>query len=580
MRNGSNGSISERPTKSEKMIAHDSAIFISYSQRDSTFADRLHDRLKSSGVRPWIDRLELRAGDSILSKLSSAVTQSQFMLVILSPHSVNSKWVKTELEIAMSVEVAQNRRFVIPLLYKDCQLPAFLKPKLYVDFRTKSVKQFERAFQTLLLSLDAMDRTEQSAEAVVHGDTFIDRIARGTDLRRSKWFRSFKQFPLAQDLERALALSSFGGQFQNDLLLGLATVSNSERGVGFSGFVALAGLVSDALISATARPDLYELIRRIAEDKNIDAYYRRHVVSKIPELYRKATERRDKLSILPAVFDVRSFDPVADEIVRAFLSAPYDSSSDLAKLWELDAPHYRREIVEYTRQTGVWKGPLDSKELHLSSDPNMFYTRCRTQWIGLHGDQLDAQVIAENEMWLQRLKDGHECDLSRVVGAYEQLFRSGSTTATKLMLDVLNKSTLDRLSKKAGRATLFKMLTDLVASRYVDWAVSGSALLELMQRFTIRSLQCDARFPGALVVRKSSALVKSTGPVSLVEGFAEAAVDDRISAMMLLGFIKTFPQVPFMAAVMDQCEKQKQSKKSRSIDEIMRFIRTFSEAAV
>ena len=41
---------------------------------------------------------------------------------------------KKELDVAMNREITSREVVVLPLLYEECELPEFLKGKLYADF--------------------------------------------------------------------------------------------------------------------------------------------------------------------------------------------------------------------------------------------------------------------------------------------------------------------------------------------------------------------------------------------------------------------------------------------------------------
>lgn len=41
---------------------------------------------------------------------------------------------KRELDVALNREIARGKVVVLPLLYEKCELPEFLKGKLYADF--------------------------------------------------------------------------------------------------------------------------------------------------------------------------------------------------------------------------------------------------------------------------------------------------------------------------------------------------------------------------------------------------------------------------------------------------------------
>jgi hypothetical protein len=51
-------------------------IFISYSHRDAQFVDKLAHQLVEHDIRVWLDRWELRVGDSLISRIQQAITIS------------------------------------------------------------------------------------------------------------------------------------------------------------------------------------------------------------------------------------------------------------------------------------------------------------------------------------------------------------------------------------------------------------------------------------------------------------------------------------------------------------------------
>jgi hypothetical protein len=49
-------------------------------------------------IDSWLDEDELLPGDSLIEKLDSALKDSTHLMIVLSPNSVKSDWVKFELE--------------------------------------------------------------------------------------------------------------------------------------------------------------------------------------------------------------------------------------------------------------------------------------------------------------------------------------------------------------------------------------------------------------------------------------------------------------------------------------------------
>ena len=126
---------------SPKVFKRPPVIFLSHNHKDRPFVRKLSINLKKHGIESWLDEAEIGVGDSLIEKIQQAIKNVEYFAVILSPNSVNSSWVRKELEVAMSMEIERKRVFVLPILYKNCELPPFLKTKRYADFLDSEVDQ-------------------------------------------------------------------------------------------------------------------------------------------------------------------------------------------------------------------------------------------------------------------------------------------------------------------------------------------------------------------------------------------------------------------------------------------------------
>jgi len=127
------------------------SVFLSHNSKDKAFARKLSTMLKENGIKVWIDEAELKIGDSLTQKIGEAIESTDFMAVVLSYSSVNSQWVQKELALAMQKELAEKEVKVLPILKEPCEIPPFLKDKLYADFTEP--KLFEKQFELLLKAL-------------------------------------------------------------------------------------------------------------------------------------------------------------------------------------------------------------------------------------------------------------------------------------------------------------------------------------------------------------------------------------------------------------------------------------------
>jgi hypothetical protein len=112
-----------------------SSIFLSHNHADKSFVRRLAQDLQAAGVRVWLDEAEMMIGDSLIEKIRQGIDEMDYLGVILSQNSVRSEWVKREVNVAMHQEIEGKQVKVLPVMVQDCELPGFLKEKLYADFR-------------------------------------------------------------------------------------------------------------------------------------------------------------------------------------------------------------------------------------------------------------------------------------------------------------------------------------------------------------------------------------------------------------------------------------------------------------
>jgi hypothetical protein len=131
-------------------------VFLSYSSQDRLFVERLAADLVSYGLKVWWDQWEMQVGDSLVVRIQEGIQSSSWLVVVLSPNSAESSWVKRELASAIADEIASDQVRVLPALLHDCSLPPFIRDKLYADFR----ESYELGLEALLGRLAPARRPE------------------------------------------------------------------------------------------------------------------------------------------------------------------------------------------------------------------------------------------------------------------------------------------------------------------------------------------------------------------------------------------------------------------------------------
>jgi hypothetical protein len=127
------------------------SVFLSHNSKDKAFTRKLAERLKEAGIDIWIDEAELNVGDSLLEKIGTALDKANFVAAVLSHNSIQSSWVQLELKLAMTKELAERKVRVLPILIEKCEIPEFLKDKIYADF--SDPRDFDAPFASLLRAL-------------------------------------------------------------------------------------------------------------------------------------------------------------------------------------------------------------------------------------------------------------------------------------------------------------------------------------------------------------------------------------------------------------------------------------------
>ena len=86
-------------------------IFISHTSADDDFVRELRVKLERSGVAVWVDSRNLRGGNKLEKEIEQAILDASHVIAVLSPRTINSPWVRKEIQFAEN-----NEHNVIPLL--------------------------------------------------------------------------------------------------------------------------------------------------------------------------------------------------------------------------------------------------------------------------------------------------------------------------------------------------------------------------------------------------------------------------------------------------------------------------------
>ncbi len=110
-------------------------VFLSHSAKDRKLVERVAGELDNHGIRYFYSKRHIAGARQWHDELGAALHRCNWFVVILSPDSVKSMWVKRELVFALQSPRYENR--IVPLLKKKCRaskLSWTLSSFQYIDF--------------------------------------------------------------------------------------------------------------------------------------------------------------------------------------------------------------------------------------------------------------------------------------------------------------------------------------------------------------------------------------------------------------------------------------------------------------
>jgi TIR domain-containing protein len=144
-----------------------SRIFISYSRKDRDFMERLQDSLTKSSFSTWVDVRNILGGRAWKSEINIALEDCKAMILIISPEAMKSEYVKIEWEFFIN-----NKKALIPVLWKSTEIPHPICDIQYIDFR--SLNNYDASFEKL-----SHDLEQHEIYANVHSNIRIKRKKTG-----------------------------------------------------------------------------------------------------------------------------------------------------------------------------------------------------------------------------------------------------------------------------------------------------------------------------------------------------------------------------------------------------------------
>lgn len=148
-------------------------VFVSHATEDKeTFVEEFSRKLRSDGIDAWLDKWEMKPGDSLVDKIfEEGIKNANAVIIVLSKISVQKPWVKEELNAAFIKRLKEKTK-LIPILIDDCEIPESLKSTLWI--KIENLDNYAKEYDEIKMSI--LGTTDKPTLGKLPRHTLIDQL--------------------------------------------------------------------------------------------------------------------------------------------------------------------------------------------------------------------------------------------------------------------------------------------------------------------------------------------------------------------------------------------------------------------
>ncbi len=117
-------------------------IFLSYSPGDRDWVEKLRTSLMDQGVQVFDASRDIKPGQDWTAAFEEALSQSQYMITVLTPNSLSSNWVLIELGAAIAMQ--KNLISIVSKELADSDLPFPARRRIYFPMEDNAEETAEK----------------------------------------------------------------------------------------------------------------------------------------------------------------------------------------------------------------------------------------------------------------------------------------------------------------------------------------------------------------------------------------------------------------------------------------------------
>jgi len=137
-------------------------VFISYAREDAETARRFAEAFESAGLSVWWDDA-LRSGEVFDESIERALREAKAVVVLWSPSSVTSRWVRAE------ATQADRNRTLVPVMIKPCQRPIIFELTHTADLAHWRGDHTDKAWEGLVADVRRLVEVQTTPRAAEQG---------------------------------------------------------------------------------------------------------------------------------------------------------------------------------------------------------------------------------------------------------------------------------------------------------------------------------------------------------------------------------------------------------------------------
>jgi hypothetical protein len=114
--------------------AYDAFISYRHTEPDKTHAIEILESLERRGLRVAIDVRDFAANEHFLSEMERCIKQSRYVLCVITARYLASDHTSEEAIISKTLDMADRRKRLVPLVFERVELPVWLHGLVGIDF--------------------------------------------------------------------------------------------------------------------------------------------------------------------------------------------------------------------------------------------------------------------------------------------------------------------------------------------------------------------------------------------------------------------------------------------------------------